>query len=45
MGAYKGRVNLRQRRRRFEKEQRLKALAATKKQPASDVSAAQQTTT
>jgi hypothetical protein len=34
MGAYKGRVNLRQRKKRFVKEQRLKAAAATKKETA-----------
>jgi hypothetical protein len=45
MGAYKGRVNLRQRRRRFVKGQRIKALAATKKRPASPLGAAQQSTT
>ena len=31
MGDYKGRVKLRQRKRRFAKNQRIKALAATKK--------------
>jgi hypothetical protein len=31
MGDYKGRVKLRQRKRRFAKAQRIKALAATKK--------------
>jgi len=31
MGDYKGRVQLRQRKRRFAKNQRIKALAATKK--------------
>ena len=30
MGAYKGRVNARRRKRRFAKDQRIKALAATK---------------
>ena len=30
MGAYKGRVNTRRRKRRFAKDQRIKALAATK---------------
>jgi len=42
MGGYKGRVNLRQRRRRSVKEQRIKAqAAATKKQPTSPLAAAQ----
>jgi hypothetical protein len=45
MGAYKGRVNLRQRRKRFAKEQRIKALATTKKQPTSPRGATQQGTT
>jgi hypothetical protein len=31
MGDYKGRVKLRQRKRRFAKDQRIKALAAAKK--------------
>jgi hypothetical protein len=31
MGGYKGRVNLRQRKKRYVKAQRIKALAATKK--------------
>jgi hypothetical protein len=31
MGDYKGRVKLRQRKKRFAKDQRIKALAATKK--------------
>jgi len=30
MGAYKGRVNTRRRKRRFAKDQRIKALVATK---------------
>jgi hypothetical protein len=34
MGAYKGRVNTRQRKRRFTKDQRIKALAAVKKSTA-----------
>ena len=37
MGAYKGRVNLRLRKKRFVKEQRLKAAAATKKENAAAV--------
>jgi hypothetical protein len=41
MGAYKGRINLRRRRRRFAKEQRIKALAATKKRPSLALDAAQ----
>jgi sugar phosphate isomerase/epimerase len=36
-----GRANLRQRRRGFAKERRIKALAATKKQPTSPLGAAQ----
>jgi hypothetical protein len=32
MGAYKGRVNLRQRKKRFAKNQRIKAFAALKKE-------------
>ena len=32
MGAYKGRVNLKQRRRRFAKAERIRASAATKEQ-------------
>jgi hypothetical protein len=38
MGAYKGRVNARQRKRRFAKGQRIKALAAAKKGIASPAS-------
>jgi len=45
MGAYKGRVNLRQRRKRFAKERRIKASAANKKAPTSALDAAQQGTT
>jgi hypothetical protein len=37
MGSYKGRVNLRLRKKRFVKEQRLKAAAATKKEDAAAV--------
>jgi hypothetical protein len=37
MGAYKGRVNLRLRKKRFVKEQRLKAAAITKKENAAAV--------
>jgi hypothetical protein len=38
MGAYKGRVNLRHRKKRFVKEQRLKAAAISKKENATAVS-------
>jgi hypothetical protein len=34
MGAYKGRVNVRHRSRRFKKSERIKALAAEKKESA-----------
>jgi hypothetical protein len=44
MGAYKGRVNLRHRKRRLMKEQRIKALAAAKKGGTPPLGAAQQGT-
>ncbi|MEY2602790.1 MAG: hypothetical protein QOH31_548 [Verrucomicrobiota bacterium] len=44
MGAYKGRVNLRHRKRRFMKEQRIKALAAAKKGNTPPLGAAQEGT-
>jgi len=44
MGDYKGRVNLRHRKRRFTKNQRIKALAATKKEITPPPGAAEQGT-
>jgi hypothetical protein len=43
MGDYKGRVNTRRRKRRFAKDQRIKALAATKMGAPPPDGAAQQT--
>ena len=42
MGDYKGRVRLRQRKKRFAKDQRIKALAAGKKETAPSHAAAEQ---
>jgi hypothetical protein len=44
MGDYKGRVKLRQRKRRFTKNQRIKALAAAKKGTTPPQGAAEQQT-
>jgi len=43
MGDYKGRVNTRRRKRRFAKDQRIKALAATKMGTPPPAGAAEQT--
>jgi hypothetical protein len=43
MGSYKGRVNVRHRKRRFAKSQRIKALAANKKETAPSPSASEET--
>jgi hypothetical protein len=42
MGAYKGRVNTRQRKRRFTKDQRIKARAAIKKSTTAPESVAEE---